>query len=217
MSDINITAINPRTRRVSFAFQIVPRKTVGIEALLQLSAKTVLTTPGIDIFSPAYGGGLLAYSGRNLNISEMPRIYADMAYIINKSQDQILIEQMGNPIGIQDRLRSLTLLSIDYLPDESALDVRALVTSEAGDSANFSMANQLRFKRDEDIYDPGEGLFRLHEELSGVYRTVMEYLYAYNGKRMLSTTDISVKLGVTEQFVIELRNRFSIRLKELQS
>jgi hypothetical protein len=216
MADINITAINPRTRRVTFAFQIVPKKTKGIETLLQLSAKTILTTPGIDIFAPVYGGGLLAYSGRNLNIAEMPRIYADMAYIVNKSQEQILIEQMGNPIGIQDRLRSLTLLSIDYLPDESALDVRVLVTSEAGDSADISMANQLRFKRDEEIYDPAESLYRLSQELNGVYKLVMEYLYAYNGKKMLSTSDIAIKLGVTEQFVIDLRNRFSVRLKELQ-
>lgn len=217
MSDINITAINPRTRRVTFSFQIVPRKTKGIETLLQLSAKTVLTTPGIDIFAPEYGGGLLAYAGKNLNISEMPRIYADMAYIVRKSEEQILREQAGNPIRAADRLRSLTLLSIDYLPAEAALDVRVLVTSELGEQADISMANQLRFKRDEELYDPKESLFRLHESLNGINKTVMEYLYAYNGRPMLTVQQIAVKLGVTEAFVIELRNRYSVRLKELQA
>lgn len=149
MSDINITAVNPVTRRVTFAFQIVPKKTKNMETLLQLCAKTVLTTPGKDVFAPAYGGGLLSYPGRNLNISDLPRISADMAYIIRVSEEQILTEQSGNDIHIQERLRSLTLLSITFLEDEMALDVRALITSEAGEQAEISLANQIRFKRTE--------------------------------------------------------------------
>jgi hypothetical protein len=61
MADINVTAVNPRTRRVTFAFQIVPRKTKGMETLLQLCAKTILTTPGLDFFAPEFGGGLIAH------------------------------------------------------------------------------------------------------------------------------------------------------------
>ena len=147
MSDINITAVHPTTRRVTFAFQIVPKKTNAMETLLQLCAKTVLTTPGKDLFSPQYGGGLLSYAGRNLNINELPRIQADMAYIIRKSEEQIILEQTGNFLSLDERLRSLTLLSITYLEEEGALDVRALITSEAGDSADISLANQIRLKR----------------------------------------------------------------------
>ncbi len=147
MSDINITAINPSTRRITFAFQILPKVARGMEALLQLCAKTVLNTPGIDIFAPEYGAGLISYSARGLSTADIPRISVDMAYIISKSNEQIKVEQAGTNIPLGDKLHSLTLLSITYLEDESALDVRALVVSEAGETADISLANQIRFKR----------------------------------------------------------------------
>ena len=149
MADINVTAVHPVTRRVTFALQISPKKTTAMETLLQLCAKTVLATPGKDIFAAAYGGGLLAYSGKNLNINELPRIYADMAYIIRRSEEQIIQEQTGKNIRLDEKLKSLTLLSITYLEDEGTLDVRALITSEAGDTADISLANQIRVKRSE--------------------------------------------------------------------
>lgn len=147
MSDINITAINPDNRRVTFAFQILPKRAQGMETLLQLCAKTVLTTPGIDIFAPKYGGGLLSYSARGLTTADIPRISADMAYIIRKSEELIKNEQATKSLPISERLHSLTLLSITYLEEEAALDVRALVISEEGDEADISLANQIRFKR----------------------------------------------------------------------
>lgn len=149
MSDINILAVNPVTRRVTYAFQVLPRKIRGMEVLLQLCAKTVLTTPGIDIYAPKYGAGLLSYGAKGLTTADIPRISADMAYIISKSEEQIRLEQSSLTLPPDERLRSLTLLSIDYLEEEGALDVRALITSEAGDSADISLANQIRFKRAE--------------------------------------------------------------------
>lgn len=149
MSDINITAVNPDTRRVTFAFQILPKRAKGMEVLLQLCAKTVLTTPGIDIFAEEYGAGLLSYSSRGLSTADIPRISADMAYIITKSERQIKAEQATQSIPEDERLYSLTLISIDYLEDESALDVRALIISESGERADISLANQIRFKRTE--------------------------------------------------------------------
>lgn len=216
MSDINIVSINPRTRRVSFSFQIVPKKTKGIETLLQLAAKTILTTPGKDVFSPAYGGGLLGLAGKNLSTYDRAKISADAAYIVRKSEEQIIVEQTGKPFLIEDRLRSLTLLSIDFLEDEGALDVRVLVTSEAGESADISLANQIRFKRNEDIYDPSESLLKLSQELIGTDRLILEYLFGFNNKPLLSTEELASKLGLPEKYIIDLRNKFSVRLKELQ-
>ena len=149
MSDVNITAIHPITRRVTFAFNIIPRRARGMEALLQLCAKTVLTTPGIDIFAPEYGGGLLSYSARGLSTADIPRISADMAYIISKSTQQIILEQSATDISPEDRLKMMTLLSIDYIESEGVLEVRVLVTSEAGEKADISLANQIRIKRTE--------------------------------------------------------------------
>jgi hypothetical protein len=149
MSDINITAIHPNSRRVTFAFNVVPRRSRGMETLLQLCAKTVLTTPGIDIFAPEYGGGLLSYSARGLSTADIPRISADMAYIIAKSTQNIILEQAATDIVPEERLKSMTLLSITYIESEGCLDVRVLVVSEAGDRADISLANQIRIKRTE--------------------------------------------------------------------
>jgi hypothetical protein len=149
MADINIIAVNPLTRRVTFDFNAFPVKTRNMETLLQLCAKTVLTTPGKDFFRPEYGGGLLSYAGKNLSKNDLPRVYADMAYIIRVSEEQIIKEQLGMSLGTQERLRSLILISIDYIEGEEVLDVRALITSESGDQAEISLANQLRIKRNE--------------------------------------------------------------------
>lgn len=147
MADINIAAVHPETRRVTFAFNVVPKKARGMEVLLQLCAKTVLTTPGIDIFAPEYGGGLLSYSSRGLTTADIPRISADMAYIISASEGLIKTEQAATDILPDERLASLTLLGIEYIEDESRLDVRALIVSEVGDQADISLADQIRIKR----------------------------------------------------------------------
>lgn len=216
MADINITAVNPRTRRVTFAFQIVPKKTSGMETLLQLCAKTVLTTPGKDVFAPRYGGGLMTYSGRNLITDDIPRISADMAYIIKRSEEQILLEQAAMDIAPYERLRSLTLLSIDYLPDEGALDVRALVVSEVGDRADISLANQIRFKRHEEVTDEAGALWKLFQELSGVERQIAEYVFGYNDKPILPVSEVGKILGVSTAFVVDTRSKLTLRRKELQ-
>lgn len=149
MPDINIIAINPRTRRVTFDFNVFPVRARNMEALLQLCAKTILTNPGFDKFVPKYGGGLPAYAGKNFSLSDIPKIQADVAIIIRNSEEQILMEQMNKPITDQERLRSLTLIAITYLEEEGSLDVRVLVTSDAGESQDISLANQLRIKRTE--------------------------------------------------------------------
>jgi hypothetical protein len=118
MADINIVAVNPKTRRVTFDFNAFPRKTRNMETLLLLCAKTVLTTPGDDFFRPEYGGGLLNYAGRNLSLNDLPRVASDVAIIIRKSEEQILAEQYGKSINSQERLRSLTLYGLDYLPED---------------------------------------------------------------------------------------------------
>ena len=149
MADLNIIAIHPTTRRVTPALNVLPKRCTGMETLLQLCVMTVLRTPGIDIFAPEYGGGLLSYSARGLSTADIPRISADMAYIISASERQIIVEQSASDIHPSERLQSLTLMSIEYLEDEGVLEVRALVTSEIGEESDISLANQIRIKRTE--------------------------------------------------------------------
>ena len=146
MSDINIIAIDPVTRRVTQSFNIVPVKVSGIEALLQLSIKTVLTTAGSDIFAPEYGGSARRYIKSGLYASDLPIIATDLGQAVAKAERQIFEEQeiSTESIPADEKLQSMKLISVQWNREESCIDARILVTSVAGDSAVANLANQIR-------------------------------------------------------------------------
>ena len=143
MSDLNIMNIDPDTRRVTFKLNLVPLKTSNLENLVQLCAKTILSTPGRDYLRPEYGGGILALRGSTLNASQLPRVYADIAYIIKYSEETIMREQVDKLIKPDERLRQLKLLNITADLSKGALQVDVLVVSEAGESSDFSFSASL--------------------------------------------------------------------------
>ena len=143
MSDLNIIHIDEETRRVYFKLNTVPAKTSDLESLVQLCAKTILSTAGRDYLRPEYGGSILSLRGGTLNKSQLPRIYADIAYIVAHSEELILKEQVDKLLKVGDRLKSLTLLNIDTDLSQGSLFVDVLVTSEAGESSNFSFNTSL--------------------------------------------------------------------------
>lgn len=144
MSDVNIISIDKTTRRISFSLFEVPNRAIGIEALMQLCIKTVMTTPGLDVFASEYGAGLLSYIGAGLTANDIPRISVDMSYIVSTAAKQILFEQSTQDIVPSERLRDMSLADIRWLPDEGMLDVRIRIVSEAGELTDVSLANQLR-------------------------------------------------------------------------
>jgi len=150
MSDLNIIAIHPITRRVTFSFNTVPLKVEGMSALLQLCVKTVLTTAGSDIFAPEYGGGARAYIKSGLYVSDMPRIASELSQVVRKAERDIFqnqeTESAGKAIPADERLKSLTLLSVNWNEVDQRIDARILVTSVAGESADVSLANQIRIR-----------------------------------------------------------------------
>lgn len=138
MADLNIIHIDEKTRRVYFKLNTVPAKTSDLESLVQLCAKTILSTSGRDFLRPEYGGSILSLRGKTLNKSELPRLYADIAYIVSHSEELILREQVDKLLKAGDRLKSLKLLNIIVNIPQGSLEVDVLVTSEAGESANFT-------------------------------------------------------------------------------
>jgi len=143
MSDLNIMNIDPETRRVTFKLNIVPLKTTNLESLVQLCAKTILSTPGRDYLRPEYGGGILALRGTTLNASQLPRVYADIAYIIRYSEETIMHEQVDKLMKADERLKQLRLLNISADLAQGSLQVDVLVVSEAGVSSDFSFNSSL--------------------------------------------------------------------------
>ena len=138
MADLNIIHIDQQTRKVYFKLNKVPVKTTGLESLVQLCAKTILTTPGRDFLRPEYGGSILAIQGTTLNADKLPKLYTDIAYIVTHSEELILQEQVDKLINASERLKSLKLLNISTNIEKSALEVDVLVTSTLGKSANFT-------------------------------------------------------------------------------
>lgn len=141
--DLNIVIIDPVTRIVSFKLNFVPRRTVGIEGLLQLVAKTILTTPGTDSWSPWYGGGIIAYKNRGLTKARMKTITSDIVSIVKKSEENIRKAQTAINLSNDEKLRSLEVLSVDFDEGNLGIIAHVLVTAYSGLTADMRLPNQL--------------------------------------------------------------------------
>ena len=144
MSDINILRIDPITRRVTWGLNVLPSRNKGIELLVQLCAKTILSTPGQDYLRPEYGGGLLSLSGRSLNKNDIPRLNADIAYIVKSSEEQIMLEQATELVNTHERLRRMTLLGIDVDLSRGIIRIDVLAVNESGEASEFNFDASIR-------------------------------------------------------------------------
>lgn len=153
--DLNIVIIDPVTRIVSFKLNHVPRRTVGIEGLLQLVAKTLLSTPGTDVWSPWYGGGIVAYKNRGLTKARMQSITADVLAIVKKSEEDIKRAQAAIVLDDDEILYSLEVLSVDFDESNLGINTHILVTAQSGLSADIRLPNQLgQIDSEEEIEKP---------------------------------------------------------------
>ena len=144
MPDLNILRIDQKTRRVTWGLNILPARNTGIELLVQLAAKTILSTPGQDYLRPEYGGNIMSLSGRTLNTSDIPRLNADIVYIVRSSEEQMMREQVDKLIGADERLKKLTLLDIDYRLIDGEVIMSVLVENESGEVNRFSFDASVR-------------------------------------------------------------------------
>lgn len=144
MPDINIMRIDPVSRRVTWGFNIMPAKNSHIESLVQLAAKTILSTPGQDYLRKEYGGGILSLSGRSLNKADIALVNADIAYIVKTSEEQIIREQIGQYINAHERLRRLTLLGINADFTQGVININVSVENESGESSSFNFDASLK-------------------------------------------------------------------------
>lgn len=147
MSDINILSIHPITRRVTYTLNLVPKRAEGMECLLQLCVKTILTTNSTDKFSPLYGGSLNDFVSKGISTYDIPALSADIVHVVSKAQSQIIYEQTNTSIPKDEKLRSMTILSIGWNEDYQSLDVNILVKSMTGEESEINLGNQIRVGR----------------------------------------------------------------------
>lgn len=144
MPDINIMAIDPKTRKVTFSFNLVPVMAEGVPALLQLCIKTVLTTTGKDKFSPLYGGNIRDYAKKGVFRNDLSAVKADIVHMVSDAATQIKQEQLSRDLPDTEILKSMTVTSIQWNDTLDTLDVFIKVVSLAGESIEVNLANQLR-------------------------------------------------------------------------
>jgi phage baseplate assembly protein W len=103
----------------------------GTAKLLQTVIKVLLTNPGSDIFNPRIGGGLRAVLGTNFN--DVVSAEARVRQAISNTENQLQVLHASTPaLPLSEKLRSISVLSVEISVDSSALYARIAVTSQDG-------------------------------------------------------------------------------------
>jgi len=142
MADLRVTTTND-FGYVQTTSTNNPIRTEGFSSLIQIVVKTLLTTPGRDVFNPKYGGGLTSILSSSTDASKPESLRADVGFSISKTLTDIQTEQDSSldSLSPEERLRNLTLEGLDFNRDDLIWCVRIGVESEAGDNATVGLGN----------------------------------------------------------------------------
>jgi len=125
---------------VSFRLGPTNRKTSGINRLMQLFLKILLTSPGSDIFSPQLGGGLLNIIGRSFSRSEVGSLVGDLVVAVDNTAKQVIaIQSRKARLPRDERLLSAQVQSAEFDASQTALIATVNLTSQAGTSATANI------------------------------------------------------------------------------
>jgi hypothetical protein len=125
---------------VSFRFGRTNRKTSGINRLVQLFVKTLLTSPGSDIFSHYTGGGALRNLGRTFSKDAAGGIVGDFVISVDSTTKQVIAMQSRRPrLPRDERLLSAEVQSARFDTAQTALIVSILLVSQAGTAATANI------------------------------------------------------------------------------
>lgn len=100
-------------------------RVTGIMRLVQLFVKTLLTTPGTDIFSPQSGGGLMTRVGQQVSLHDGGKeVIGDLVLCCSTATKQIVAVQAQNPaLPPVERLLAANVENAVF--DRAGLGVRA--------------------------------------------------------------------------------------------
>jgi hypothetical protein len=125
---------------VSFRFGPTNRKTSGINRLMQLFLKILLTSPGSDIFSPQLGGGVLDIVGRSFSRSEVSSLVGDLVVAVDNTAKQVIaIQSRKARLPRDERLLSAQVQSAEFDASQTALIATVNLTSQAGTAATANI------------------------------------------------------------------------------
>ena len=133
MADVRITTPNEYNYVLNTSTNS-PIAATGFASLVQIVIKTLLTTPGRDVFEPGYGGGLTSILNVNSGRGKTGTIQADVGLSVIKTMQDIIDGQNKSIDSLTPdaRLRSLRLDSLEYDSSDGLWLVDILIESEAG-------------------------------------------------------------------------------------
>jgi hypothetical protein len=127
------TARNSEDSVVSFESIVPTTRVSGQTYLVQRVLKTLLTTPGRDIFRPESGAGLLSLLG------PMPidsaAAYGLVSLRVQTSVARLIADQVDDPsLPLDQKLSAVEVQSAEYSTADTSLDVRLRIIAANGSS-----------------------------------------------------------------------------------
>lgn len=135
-----------RQQRVSFTFGKRSRTVTGILKLVQMVMKMLLTTPGTDKFAPDIGTNIPALTRRGVSQGSSDAIKMEITIAIQDLERRIQDIQAAQAIPDNERLRSLLIRRVEYLPASAEWMIDLSVLSEAGEGVAFDVSQYLKGK-----------------------------------------------------------------------
>ena len=139
VSVLRTTTANSENTVISFEAAVPSMLVTPQTYLVQRVLKILLTTPGTDIFRPSSGGGLLSVIGPTP--IDPSAAHALVSLRIQSGVREIISSQTASgPISAEQRLSGVDILSVEYSPGDTSLDVRIRIISANGTSVVAGVA-----------------------------------------------------------------------------
>lgn len=135
MTDIRLIEVDPVTRIVTL--KAGNKKISGIEELIQIVVLSLLNTPGKDVLNPNKGGGIPALIG--YNISDENELFAEIAERVNKTEQEIIKDQVGLDLDQETKLKAINIKGISLGDSEDTILVRLQIVNELGRVAEVTI------------------------------------------------------------------------------
>jgi len=142
MKEFCVTKRDPQTGLVSIEIDKTTKTIENIQNLVQRITKLLLTTPGIDIFSPELGSGIKVIQKKPIGQSNIESTKRQLSINIMQVKEQILNNQFDTKLSNEEKLQDMYITNLDYDFEQGIWNITIRVISMAGESLDLSFLRQ---------------------------------------------------------------------------
>jgi hypothetical protein len=132
--DISLLQVDPNTNQISL--KLGHQTVKGMSKLVQIVVLSLLNTPGKDVLDPASGGGIPEMVGMNYDPSDLSDILAELTRLVRKTEMEIMANQIGLNIDPEERLKSISIVSVGPGRGIDEVAARIRVINELGQQSD---------------------------------------------------------------------------------